>query len=114
MGRAWWLKKHPQARIATIIGAFELCVANREVGEPGSLDTITPYDYKAGGPGGKPDSGYMGAFSWEQSKWEAGGGRGRPYEASFPEQVRVFRQNGRNGEWTLGNWPTIAGCEQYR
>jgi hypothetical protein len=87
------------------VGSFEACVANRENGEPGSLDPrlVNWHAHNA----------YEGAFSWEPSKWAAGGGlrfAAHAYEATEAQQVLVFRQNGRNGEWTASNWPTIPPC----
>ena len=83
-----------------------LCVANRENGEPGAT-TYSTINWRA-------DNDYEGAFSWEPSKWAAGGGlkyAQHAYDATPSEQVAVFEQNGRNGEWTASNWPTIPPCE---
>lgn len=80
-------------------------MANRENGEPGSLDPKF-VNWHA-------NNNYEGAFSWEHSKWVAGGGLRyayHPYDATEEQQVAVFEQNGRNGEWTLSNWPTIGPC----
>lgn len=88
------------------ISTFDLCVANRENGEPGAT-TFDTINWRA-------DNAYEGAFSWEPAKWAAGGGlryARHAYEASPSEQVAVFEQNGRNGEWTASNWPTIPPCE---
>lgn len=93
-----------------VVTLFDLCVANKETGEPGSLVRRYINEHAQGDP-------YSGAFQWEASKWKAGGGlrfASSPARATWLEQVRVFHRNGRNGEWTYGNWPTIAGCEGYR
>ncbi len=87
------------------VTSFDLCVANRENGEPGATSFST-VNWKA-------DNAYEGAFSWEPSKWAAGGGlryAAHPYEATPMQQIAVFHQNGRNGEWTSSNWPTIPPC----
>jgi hypothetical protein len=97
-----WARRHPPP---VLITRFDLCVANQENGEPGA-SSFSTVNWRA-------DNDYEGAFSWEPAKWEAGGGlryARHPYEASPQEQIAVFHQNGRNGEWTLGNWPTIARC----
>lgn len=57
---------------------------------------------------------YGGGFSEEDSKWlAAGGGKysAHPWEATPMQQIAIFHKSGRRGEWTYGNWPTIAGCE---
>lgn len=85
-------------------------MANKETGEPGSLSPRYINPKASGGT-------YSGAFQWEASKWRAGGGlryASSPTGATLLEQVQVFHRNGRNGEWTYGNWPTIKGCEGLR
>lgn len=100
----WWARHHRTAREA--ITTFDLCVANQEEGEPGATTISTVrWDTQAGI--------YGGGYSEEQSKWEAGGGlryAAHAWEASARDQIAAFHQNGRNGEWTLSNWPTIARC----
>lgn len=99
--RAFARRHRPKVTITR----FDLCVANRENGEPGSTEYHF-IDWHA-------RNAYDGAFSWEQSKWEAGGGlryAKHAYEAKPLQQVAVFHTNGRRGEWTPGNWPTIPPC----
>lgn len=99
--RAYALKHRPRFSMTR----FELCIANRENGEPGATAASLVHWHA--------HNAYEGAFSWEPAKWKAGGGlrfARHAYEATPEQQVRVFRQNGRNGEWTLSNWPTIAAC----
>lgn len=94
-----------------IVTAFDLCVANHEEGT-GVVATLG--NSRMGTVHWRTQQGvYGGGYSEEQSKWEAGGGlRYAPHawEASALDQIRAFHQNGRNGEWTLSNWPTIAYC----
>lgn len=102
VGRAWAKKHQPHFKF----GSFELCVANREQGEPGSTD-FHYINWQA------RQGRYGGAYSMEQSKWEAGGGlhyASVPEEASPEEQTLVFRKLGKMGEWTASNWPTIPPC----
>lgn len=97
--------KHHHHVFRQRISRFDLCVANRENGQPGAT-TFNTINWHA-------DNNYEGAFSWEPSKWAAGGGRRfakHAYNATPQQQVAVFEQNGRNGEWTASNWPTIPPC----
>lgn len=104
-----WAKHYAKThKPKTTITQFDLCVANRENGEP-SATSFSSINWKA-------NNNYEGAFSWEHSKWVAGGGlkyANHPYDATPQEQVAVFHQNGRNGEWTASNWPTIPPCSGY-
>jgi hypothetical protein len=76
---------------------FDYCVANREQGEPGSVDpALIHWDAQQGI--------YGGAYSMEGSKWEDGGGKeyaANPWEASAVEQTRVFERLRRRepGAW---------------
>lgn len=98
----WWKKHKPKVIVTT----FDLCVANQEEGNPGSTTMSTVrWDTQQGV--------YEGGYSEENSKWLAGrGGRfaRHAYEATPLQQIETFHENGRKGEWTLSNWPTIARC----
>jgi len=69
------------------MGALEICIGNRENGEPGSMN---PADIKPGN-----------IFQFDQGTWEAAGGSGSPSEASVAEQIHRFRiwEPGHPGAW---------------
>ena len=97
VGRHYWRRTHP----AFEYGSFELCVANRESGEPGStrFDTIN-WHY---------DGEYEGAYNWTNSTWLAqGGGRyaAHAYEASPEDQTLVFRAHANAADWPN----TVPAC----
>lgn len=84
-------------------GSFELCVANRESGEPGSrsFNTIR---------WGYVGEGYEGAYNFVNSTWLAmGGGRYAQHsnEATPEAQTIIFRANANSRDWPR----TVPACE---
>jgi hypothetical protein len=76
---------------------FEVCVANNEDGEPGSLN---PADIKGGN-----------VFQFTDETWEAVGMSGSPESASEAEQIEAFRKWEPSHQ---GAWPnTIPPCLRY-
>lgn len=97
-----YAKHHrPKFRFTT----FELCVANRESGEPGSTSFSTiRWNYVG--------EGYEGAYNWVNSTWLAmGGGRYAEHanEASPKDQTLIFRAHANPGDWPL----TVPDCSGY-
>ena len=84
--------------------AFDLCVANRENGEPGSYSYSTVHWHAV--------NEYFGAYSFLHSTWVAAGGLRYAYnanEASPTEQSAVFNHWSRVDP---GAWPnTLPACE---
>jgi hypothetical protein len=97
-------RKAATRRRVAVITRFDLCVANREKGEPGSLDPRLIRWHEVGG-------GYYGAYSWLASTWTAeGGGRFAPLasEATPQQQSIIFDKWSRIDP---GAWPnTIPPC----
>jgi hypothetical protein len=98
-----WLKHWEEThRPRFVFGAFELCVANRESGEPGSTSFGTiRWDYVGGG--------YEGAYNWVNSTWIAeGGGRYAAHanEASPEQQTLIFRAHANARDWPV----TVPAC----
>ena len=85
------------------ITALDLCVANRENGEPGSYSYST-INWHA-------DNEYEGAYSEEHAKWVSGGGlryAAHAYEATPAQQSAVFN---RQIKTEPGAWPnTLPAC----
>jgi hypothetical protein len=80
---------------------FELCVANRESGEPGSYSYST-INWRYSGD-------YEGAYNWVNSTWLAmGGGRyaQHAYDAPPREQTLIFRAHANSHDWPL----TVPAC----
>lgn len=95
--RAWARRHRPNF----IFGAFELCVANREAGEPGStsFDTI---NWRYSGD-------YEGAYNWVNGTWlSMGGGRfaAHAYEATPEQQTLIFRAHANSRDWPQ----TVPAC----
>lgn len=97
-----WARHHPPRFRFT---AFELCVANRESGEPGSISYNTiRWDYVG--------EGYEGAYNWVNSTWLAmGGGKYAQHanEASPKDQTLIFRAHANPHDWPL----TVPACYGY-
>jgi hypothetical protein len=97
-----WSRHH--ARKPGVITTFDLCVANRENGEPG-VDTYSTINWHA-----KND--YYGAYSFLHETWKAAGGlRFAPNaNKATPEQQSIVFNH-----WSSvdpGAWPnTIPPCE---
>jgi hypothetical protein len=85
------------------ISTFDLCVANRENGEPGAL-TYSTIDWHA-------VNDYYGAFSFLHETWVAAGGLRYAFnanEASPWEQSAIFNSYERIDP---GAWPnTVPPC----
>lgn len=91
-----------------VITRFDLCVANREKGEPGSLDPRLIHWHADA-------EGYEGAYSWLPSTWIAqGGGRfaAAAYEASPRQQSIIFDKWSRLDPGAWQN--TIPPCLYLR
>lgn len=104
-----WAKRHPQyAHIAVIsnITKFDLCVANNESGEPGSLSYSSINWHEEGG--------YEGAYQFLNSTWlAAGGGKyaSGALEATPAQQTAIFNSYEPNDP---GAWPqTVPPCLKY-
>lgn len=79
------------------MSTFEICVANNEDGEPGSLN---PADIKGGN-----------IFQFEQETWTGIGMNGSPSDASQAEQIVAFRKLEPSDP---GAWPnTVPPCLRY-
>jgi hypothetical protein len=81
VGRAWWLKHHPKAHIAS---GLEACIIQHESGgDPKAVNGI-----------------YEGIGQWEHSRWISDGG-GRyaesPLGATYAEQEIILRGEGEAG-----------------
>lgn len=95
-----WAKHHPPV---FRFRPFELCVANRESGEPGSYSYSTIR-------WGYVGEGYEGAYNWVNSTWLAmGGGKYAQHanEASPRQQTLIFRAHANSHDWPL----TVPACE---
>jgi hypothetical protein len=83
---------------------FDLCVANRENGEPGAT-TYGTVNWHA-------VNGYYGAYSFLHETWAVAGGLRYAYnanEASPSEQTAIFESYVRRDP---GAWPnTVPPCE---
>lgn len=94
-------KKHHHTN--NIITKFDLCVANRENGEPGSTSYNTINWHAV--------NEYYGAYSFLHSTWVSDGGLRFSYnanEATPEEQTIVFNEWSRRDP---GAWPnTIPPC----
>jgi hypothetical protein len=94
-------------RRRTAISTFDLCVANRENGEPGSL-TYSTIDWHA-------VNEYYGAYSFLDGTWREAGGRRFAREANeaSPEQQSIVFNH-----WSAvdpGAWPnTLPPCLYLR
>jgi hypothetical protein len=104
VARIWGRHHHPAAREASsTISRFDLCVANRENGEPGA-DTYSTVNWHA-------VNEYDGAYSFLQSTWEAAGGMRFASSANLAtplEQSVIFNSYSRVDP---GAWPTtIPPC----
>jgi len=98
IGRLWAIRHRPVFHFRP----FELCVANRESGEPGSYSYSTIR-------WGYVGEGYEGAFNWVNSTWLAmGGGKYAEHanEASPREQTLIFRAHANRYDWPL----TVPAC----
>jgi hypothetical protein len=85
-----------------VFGTLELCVANRESGEPGSTSYST-VNWRIVG------EGYEGAYQWVNSTWLAmGGGRYAQHanEATPEQQTLIFRAHANAQDWPV----TIPAC----
>lgn len=83
------------------ITVFDLCVANRESGSPGSTSFAT-INWRYSGE-------YEGAYNWVNSTWLAeGGGRfaRHAYEATPAEQSQVFNEHENSRDWPV----TVPAC----
>lgn len=103
-----WARHHKPPAPTVTISKFDLCVANRENGEPGSTD-YSLIDWHA-------DNDYEGAYSEEHVKWEEGSrGLGFPvhaYDATPEQQTVVFE---KQVSVEPGAWPnTVPPCMEYR
>lgn len=93
---------HPRFRFRT----FELCVANRESGSPGSTSFRT-INWRFDG------EGYEGAYNWVHSTWlSMGGGRYayHAYNATARQQTLIFRAHANSRDWPN----TVPACSGYR
>ena len=94
---------HWQAHHQQVITRFDLCVANRENGEPGSTSYSTINWHAV--------NDYYGAYSFLEGTWKEAGGRRYAYNASqaTPEQQSIIFNY-----WSArhpGAWPnTIPPC----
>lgn len=83
------------------ITPFDLCVANRESGQPGSYSYSTINWHYNGD--------YEGAYNWTNSTWLAeGGGRyaRHAYDATPLEQTRIFNEHANSRDWPV----TVPAC----
>lgn len=97
-GHLWAIHHRPKFRFRP----FELCVANREAGEPGSYSYSTINWSYVG-------ESYEGAYNWVNSTWLAmGGGRYAQHanEATPREQTLIFRAHANSQDWPL----TVPAC----
>jgi Transglycosylase-like domain len=106
--KLWWKLHHPKARISrSSITVLDLCVSNRENGEPGSLSYNTINWHAV--------NEYRGAYSFLHETWVAAGGLRYSYnanEASPEDQSIIFNEYWPNNE---SAWPnTLGPCLQYQ
>lgn len=97
VGRIWWEKHKPRFQFRP----FELCVANREAGSPGSYSYNT-INWQYNGD-------YEGAYNWENSTWiSMGGGQyaAHAYDATPEQQTLVFRAHANSKDWPQ----TVPAC----
>lgn len=107
------VRHHATRRVAArhrpvmTISLRDLCVANRENGEPGALTYDTVHWHAV--------NEYDGAYSFLPATWDEAGGRrfaARANEASPDQQSRVFEHWSRVDP---GAWPnTLPPCLRYR
>jgi len=85
------------------MSAFDLCVANRESGEPGSESASTVNWHIV-------DLPYEGAYQWMPATWEAaGGGRYGSASSATPEQQTIIFNSYEPSHRT--SWPlSVPAC----
>lgn len=101
------INHHHISDVKSPITDFDLCVANRENGEPGSLSYRSINWFAV--------NEYYGAYSFMQNTWESAGGRRFAYhanEASPEDQSIIFNEYSARDP---GAWPnTIPPCLYLR
>lgn len=107
MHKKAYLRKHHQAALPPPT-TFDLCVGNRENGEPGAT-TFDTIHWNA--VNGNPADPYHGAYSFLHSTWTSMGGGRYAYnanEATPSQQSAIFNYGARTDP---SAWPTIPPCE---